>query len=699
MATINTRQEEKIYSIKKWLGLNENPDGDTKLKYGEASSMWNWKVTRDKNLQRRPGTQMKVGVLQSHSLDAGSTAEAFRVDEAFCPSLTMYPTASASTDGFVSLSGTTAAVNYDNYESYVDYYWGHDDYKIWKLTEIVYDSDADTYTWYGYSMTVTSASTSQIVRGLWSGYVNGTEYVLSACDGKLWKIYDGADWCKTELGSVDTTGPVFMFGFSDSVYIMDGAKYRSWDGTTYGEVTGYRPLVTVSVIPAGGGTSLEQINKLNGLRRSWFSPDGTATEFYLPEQGLTSIDWVKNIATDTTYTSGTDYTPDTTNGKVTFTSAPTAGENTIEIAWTYPTTDRSTVEAMQYAEMFNGAQDTRVFLYGDGSNTLLYSGLDYDGNARADYFPDMNEAAIGASNTPVTACIRHYSRMIVYKSDSTYYLAYGSITLEDGSTIASFSVVPVNRTIGNVAPGQARLVLNSPRTLHGKDCWEWKNSSSYSSNLTADERQAKCLSSRVYSSLKQFDLDSAYCWDDNDHQEYYICYDGTALVHNYAADVWYKYTDFDAVCMVNFHGELYFGTSDGKVEWLDSNTRTDNGEAVDAYWESGSMDFGADNMWKYMASEWYGIKPEANSYVECTIQTDVKSEYATKSISTGIGMFSTMSFAAFSFLTNSNPHIEKTRIKAKKFVYCKQIFRSSRLDATATILSADFRVRQTGYAK
>lgn len=699
MAKISPATNEKIFAIKKWLGLNESPDGDTRLKYGEASVMRNWKITRDNTLQRRPGTQRITGVLQTYTLDTAATAELFRTDEAYSATLTMYPAAAASTSGFVTLSGTTAAVNFSNSATYVNYYWSKDYYHIWKLAECVYDAATDTYSWYGYKMTAVSASANQNVAGLWTGFVNGREYVLAACDGKLWKIYDGADWCKTEIGSIDTTSTVTMFGYSNIVYILDGKKYRSWDGTTYGEVAGYRPLVVTEAVPSGGGTSLEQVNKLNGTRRMWFSPDGSATAFHLPETAITSVDWVKNRAAGTTYTVTTDYTVNLTTGVVTFTTHPDAGTDTIEIAWTVDTDDRSTIEGMKFSETFNGAQDTRVFLYGDGTNVLVYSGLDYDGNSRADYFPDMNVAHIGASNTPVTAVIRHYSRMVVYKTDSTYYVGYGTITLADGSTIASFSVVPVNRSIGNVAPGQARLVQNSPRTLHGKDCYEWKNSSSYSSNLTIDERQAKRISDRIYSTLKQFDLDSAYCWDDNDHQEYYICYDGNALVHNYAADAWYYYTDFDAACMVNFHGELYFGTSDGKIEWLDKNTRTDNGEAIDAYWESGSVDFGADYMRKYSSVLWVSVKPEASNYVEITVKTDVKSEYAAKDIVTSVGLFGHLHFAAFSFLTSTKPQIKKIRIKAKKFTYYKLIFQTDKVDTTATVLGADFRVRMTGYAK
>ena len=62
MATITGATNEKIFGVKNWLGLNEHPDGDTRLKLGEASKMVNWKITRDGNLKRRPGTEFVIGL-------------------------------------------------------------------------------------------------------------------------------------------------------------------------------------------------------------------------------------------------------------------------------------------------------------------------------------------------------------------------------------------------------------------------------------------------------------------------------------------------------------------------------------------------------------------------------------------------------------------------------------------------------------
>lgn len=612
MAQISGSVSDKIFPLRAFLGLNENPDGDTKLKMGEASVCRNWKVTRDGNLQRRPG------LTAIETLDADGT----------------HP-----------------------------------------------------------------------VRGLWTGYVGGNLEMLAACNGKLYEIYHGAtgSFTTTEIGAVDTTGHVHIFGFSGKAYILDGAAYREWDGTTYQEVVGYIPLVSNGIGPDGtataGGELLEQVNKLSLKRRAWISPDGSGTVFSLPEKGMASIDYVQDTATGTEVTSG--WTADTTNGTVTFTTAPAAGTNAYEIGWTMGSAAslRGQVTAMRYSEIFAGTQDNRVFLYGDGSNELFYSGMDYNGIPRADYFPDNNEIAVGDSNTPITGVIRHFSRLNVYKLTSTWVVSQSSLTLADGSFTAAYYVVPVNRAIGNAAMGQVQLVLNSPRTLFGDDLYEWRSNNQYSGNLTADERQARRISDRIYSSLRQFNFSQCVCWDDNDNQEYYVCYNGNALVHNYAADAWYYYTNFDAVCLTSLNGGLYVGTSDGRILYLDPAAMDDDGDAIDAYWESGSISFNAEYSRKYSSTVWVSVKPQTSSYVEITAFTDRKPENVVKTIATGTGGFADWDFASFNFADFDMTQVKKLRIKAKKFTYYKLVFQSEKAGTVATVLSANVRVRETGYVK
>lgn len=697
MASIGAATSEKIFQLKQFYGLNENPDGDTKLKLGEAAAMKNWRVTRDGNLQSRPGTLTIKGLAKEYSLDVSTTAETEFDAASEHMKLKMYPEANV-VDGLVSLSGESVNVDCTNAAANAGLYWRRDASHVWKLADCTKGEDG--YIWRFYRVKAKAAGNALRVAGLWTGFVAGREELLAACDGKLWRLWDAENgaFIREALGDIDTSKNVHMFGFSNIVYMLNGSQYKQWDGTTLQDVHGYRPLVRVSVPPAGGGETMEEVNRLCGERRLWISPDGEAATFALPEKGLVSVDYVKDLKTNLNLEASA-YTYDLAKGTVTFTEAPGKAVNSYEIGYTMPNPFRSQVTNMRYSELYNSTQDTRVFIYGDGTYKALYSGIDYDGQPRADYFPDLYEMAIGDANTPITALIRHYSTLICFKSHSTYSIRYGEYTLSDGRVTAAFYSTPVNRAIGNTALGQAQLVLNSPRTLFGEDIYEWKNNGSYSSNLTADERQAKRISDRVYATLGGFDLENCVCYDDNENQEYYICCGGRALVHNYAADAWYIYEGFEAASLISFRGELYIGTADGRLLRMAYEYLSDDGEEIDAYWESGAMSFGQDYMQKYAAALWVGIKPESRSEVYVTVQTDRKSTYTEKLVDSALATFSKANFAKWSFDVNRKPHMTKLKIKAKKFVFYKLIFKSSSASSTATVLAADIRVRYTGYAK
>lgn len=605
MATIR-RAVTKSFRVDRWLGLNEAPDGDTKLKYGEAVSARNWRITADGNLKRRPGTRtvMELG--------------------------------------------------------------GH-------------------------------------VRALWSGRVKEQNVFLSAANGALWKLTEtNGVWAKESLGALTTTGDVTIFGFGGSAYILTGAEYKVYDGTSLSDVEGYIPVVSVAVAPAGGGTMLESVNRLNGKRRCWFSPDGKAVEFVLPESGLTSIDSVKNRTTGTVYTAGTDYTADATNGKVTFKSAPAEGVSTIEIAWTYPQTQRAEVAGMRYAELYNGMSDNRVFIYGDGSNRLLYSGIDYDGQPRADYFPDLYEISVGAANTPVTGAMKHYSRLIVTKPTELYTVSSSSQTLADGTVVPIFFLTPANRSLGNEAPGQCQLVLNSVRTLCAGAIYEWKNNSSYTANLTVDERQAKRISDRVRKTLSTFALNECRCWDDNAAQEYYVVYGSVALVHNYVNDAWYSYYNFPASCFARHGGELYTGDSEGKLRHVSDQYRDDDGDAILAYWESGSIDFGDYSHEKYFCELWLAYSPIADGEVVVSARTDRYEKSAAVEVDEPEGDtldFEDLDFGDVSFGYDKMMRVSHLRLRMRKFIFCKMIFQAIRTDSNATVTSVALNVTFGGESR
>ncbi len=603
----------------------------------------------------------------------------------------------------VAVSGTQGVISANNYMKFKN--------KVYKITQPstpgdpngLYDtygyivSNATQYVWKFYPVTATTNSNDTTVRGIWSGYVGCVEYIVAACNGYLWSLTEsGGIWTKTGIGTVSTTSHVHMFGFDNKLYILDGTQYRVWNGTTLSNVAGYRPLVLHATTPAGSGATFEGINKLNGLRRVRFSPDGTATTFQLPEKGLTSVDYVEKTADGSAVT----FTADVATGIVTITPALTSGTDALEIGYTFPTTQRAAVIGMKYSETYNGQTDTRVFLYGDGSNKAFYTGIQFNtGKPSAEYFPDFNEIAVDKANSPITAMIKHYDRLLTFKTDGAFITTYGTITDAQNNTLAAFYTTPLNREIGNVAVGQAKLVKNNPFTLFGRSVYEWQ----LSSFSAKDERNAKRKSDRVSETLAGMTLTDAFCFDDEFHTEYYVVQGGTAVVYNYTTDAWYIYKNFPAVCMITYKQEVYFGTEDGYIRHVSRNYMNDNGAPIEAYWESGSMDFGAPHKRKYSRGLWLGIKPETSGEIKVTAITDktsnlneeLSASVNTQTSASGFFSFLDLDFTTLSFGVSDMPRIDEHKIKAKKFTYYKLIFSSANDNTTATVTNAEIAVRYT----
>ncbi len=594
MATISTRDDSKVYTIKKFLGLNESEDGDTQLKMGEASVLDNFEITSEYHLRVRPG--------------------------------------------------------YDVLHRF-----------------------------------------NGPVRGMWHGYVAGGEVTVCAADGAVWNITEnGAE----NIGDI-LDAPTTFFGFGDKLYMLNGIEYLVWDGIGYVDsVGGYVPVVVTASAPGGGGTTLEPVNMLTGKRRVKFSADGESTVYHLPATNVTSIDFV--FVEGAEQTEG--FTVDKAAGTVTFSSAPAQGSNNVQVFYNVANTLRDKIEKMRFSEFFNGSSDTRVFLYGDGSNKAYYCGVTEDGEASAEYFPDLYEVQIGTVNTPITAMARHYSKLLVFKPEAVYATSYSAITLEDGSTTAGFYTVPIHRAIGNEAPGQVQLVNNYPRSFCAGNIYEWR----LATTLYADERNAKNISDRVQRSMNNADVSKIHTFDNDMTHEYFVFLGdeaGTVLVNNYEIGVWYMYTGLPAACACCDGTTMYLGFSDGRVVDFDHIYTTDDGKVINSRYESGNMAFDADFKRKTSSIIWVSMKPAVNARILISARSDKKSDYAEKEVVSNLSGFDHVNFWHFSFLTNRAPQMERVKLKVKKFVYYKLVITSGSSHGDVTVLGIDQKVRYTGNVK
>lgn len=534
---------------------------------------------------------------------------------------------------------------------------------------------------------------SRPVRGLWSGYVAGVRKTVCCADGGVWELRKGES--PRRLGDIEDR-PTTMFGFANKVYFLNGIEYLVWDGSGYIEtVAGYIPLVVSASKPEGGGTTIENVNRLTGSRRVKFSADGKATEYHLPEKPIRSVDKVEVDGKEP----ATEWTVDRVSGTVKFTTPPETGTNNVQIWYTVINNRRPEVESMRFAEQFNGASDTRIFLYGDGTATAIYSGVTEQGEGSAEYFPDLYEIRIGSGNAPLTGMIKNYSRLMSYKADGgAYSTEYGVKSLDDKSIIPVFKTTSVHKEIGNSAPGQVRLVKNVPRTMYGGNLYDWV----YANPFSRDERNVKLSSEKVQATMHEADPEKVFAFDDDRNQEYYLFLNdekGTCIVQNYQADCWYLYDNLPVTCACRVDDYLLFGFSDGRLVRFSRESYNDDGEPINAIFATGNMSFDRDYKRKHSSLIWLSMQPTAFANLKMTAQTDRRNDYLDKEAQNSVFSFASADFSNWSFSLNDAPQMERLKLKVKKFAYYKLILKSNYAASDATVLGVDFRVRYTGYVK
>jgi hypothetical protein len=218
----------------------------------------------------------------------------------------------------------------------------------------------------------------------------------------------------------------------------------------------------------------------------------------------------------------------------------------------------------------------------------------------------------------------------------------------------------------------------------------------------------------VQKTLRRADIHKIVTCDNNYDKTYYAFLNddaGTVLVNRYDLtrdNIWCVYRG-DLFRNITgafvFNGNLFFANQT-EVFCLDEDMRKDastvpGGESVSikANWESGFMGFGADFLRKYVSHIYISVLPEAKSKLTVTAQTDRRETYMEKQISGNVFSFGNLDFSEFTFETSTAPKIKRIRMKVKKFVYYKLIFRVDGDGAAATVLGFDQEVRFGSMAK
>lgn len=411
------------------------------------------------------------------------------------------------------------------------------------------------------------------VWGVFFYTVGNTEMMLVHSGTKLYKIANG-ETAELYTGLNPTRSDAFIY--NNIWYFKDGINYLQYDGETIGEVAGYVPTTTIGRKPSGGGTTYEDINMLTGIRINTFLADGESTEFYLDAQGI-DVDFQPIVKVNDTVLDISEYSVDTTNGRITFNEAPesplTDGQDNVSIKF------RKTVEG--YRNRINHCTllqvfDNRVFFSGnqDYPNTVWHCSLN-----DPTYCSDLDYYNEGLDLAEITGLVAGNNALWVFKEPSqantTVFYHNPTIDSEYGkiypSTHSSISTGCIGKAI-NFNDDISFFSDRGMEAINGDVTTEQviaHRSSLVDRKLMAELNYKEMILEEwegyllVFIDNKVYLADSRATFTNENHIEY---------------EWFYWELDKTITCTKVHNGVLYLGTSDGVY------TLTDTTSDVESYW-------------------------------------------------------------------------------------------------------------------
>ena len=542
------------------------------------------------------------------------------------------------------------------------------------------------------------------VNGLYRGVIKGKEYFLVHGGTKL---YQWTDSSIKELKSGLTNGKGTAFTLNDKIYVLTGGEYLVFDGETVKDATAdaYVPTTSIANKPEGGGTSFEDVNLLSSKRKNEFCADGSATVYQLD---TTDVESIAEVKVDAKVWESSKYTLDGKKGQVKFTTAPPkpsiAGKDNVTITFV------KTVEGYKdkiikctIAGIYGGKSQDRVFLSGNPD------AQDTDWRCESNnplYFSDLSYTKVGADGAAIVGYSAISDSQAIIKADdrSETTIYFRGYNIDTTTSKVQFPVRRAAAGAGAVAKRAFAYLPEEPVFLSRTGVFALT-----SSNITALQ-VARNRSYYVDASLtKEEHLENACAVVWNGY--YVLAVNGHAYVMDTNQNVAYKpqsygdyvyecyyWDNFPAVRMMESRGNLYFGTSDGKIcrlntdidtmqAYSDGGTMGEDGKitggaAIAAEWHTKADDDGDFMTYKTMVKRGSGImmKPYTRSSLQVYARTERDFGRKIREGIADIFNWEDIDFSRFTFNTNDAPQVLPFNSKVKKYKTLQLIAKNEALN-------------------
>lgn len=476
--------------------------------------------------------------------------------------------------------------------------------------------------------------------------------------------------------------------FDNKLYIVDGKKLLVWDGAEVKPASEYAkiPTVTIAKAPNGGGTSYEDLNLIQPGFTELFAGTEGDTAYHMTFGGLDDTT-VKAYILDSSgswaeKTENTDFTVDRENGIINFTAAPgkspVTGEDNVKI------TAYRTVSG--YADRINKCCiGTQYGLKGSMDRLFLSGNPDY---INQDWFSDQNDptyfadtyySSLGTSKSAIMgySVINNYLATHKDEMETDQFIVLREGVLADNKPV--FRSVNTLQGAGAIAKDTFAYLSSEPLFLTRSGVYAIT-----AQDITGEkygQNRSFYLNGKL---LKESDLEKSFAFVYKDM--YWLCVNGVAYIldglqpmqtdksmpystRQYAG--FYR-TNIPANCMWEKDGNLYFGTTDGRVceFYSDSDaliSYNDDGEKIEAIWETPDLDgklFYKNKTFRYLAVR---LKSAVATTLDMYVQKRglwsfiKKDNYTARYLS-----FGSVVFSKFTFSSDQTQKIIPTKLRVKK---------------------------------
>lgn len=504
------------------------------------------------------------------------------------------------------------------------------------------------------------------------------------------------------------------FYFNGKLYILTGAQYLVYDGTTIKNVAdiAFIPMTTYGSKPTGGGKKYQDANLLQPRRRNGFIADGTSTTFKVDSYPIDASGEIKAWVNDVVYT-GT-ITADRTNGNVYLNPAPPAptNEGTDNLVIEFPKAVSGYAERVLKCTifgLFGLNSDNRIFLSGnpEHANYEYYSALN-----DPTYFPDLNYTVVGSSDFPILSYLKVQGELTVIKKDNQQEGTIWHHTSSEGENGAVFPVREGISGIGAVGKYSAQSLLDDPLFLSPSGVFSPVTNYNFAKYERSVIKRSEFINAKL---CKEKDLQNAVSviWNGM----YILALNG----HCYVADSrqnrtssgyeWYYWDNVPAVCFLVIDDSLYFGTADGRIcrfndDMVDINgdilmrAYNDDGKPIVWQWATKLDTLGDPLRLKTIPKRGSGVhlKAYTRSAVDIYIRTESDFGKKIKSVTADTFNFNEITFERFNFVGTNNKIIP-FKAKVKKFKAVQVVLQGCALNEGFGVYEIVLRYTLGNYAK